>query len=65
MRVQVRTGGGGHIEDGVTYRMNLPITRQLNMKAIDPRDNKTLFVLTFAVGEKDGKLFLLASARAK
>ena len=52
-------------EDGVTYRMNLPVTRQLNMKATDPRDKKTLFVLTFAVGEKDGKLFLLASAPVK
>src|SRR5438876_621469 len=36
-------------EEGVTYRMNLPVTRQLNMKAIDPGDKKTLFVLTFAV----------------
>ena len=52
-------------EDGVTYRMNLPVTRQLNMKATDPRDKKTLFVLTFAVGEKDGKLFLLGSAPVK
>jgi hypothetical protein len=49
-------------EEGVTYRANLPVTRQLNMKATDPRDKKTLFILTFAVGEKDGKLFLLGSA---
>ena len=52
-------------EDGATYRANLPITRQLNMKGIDTRDDKTLFLLCFAVGEKDGKLFLAGSAPVK
>src|SRR6266700_337664 len=52
-------------EDGVPYRANLPVTRQLNMKATDTRDKKTLFILTFAVGEKEGKLFLLGSAPVK
>ena len=53
------------LEDGVTYRFNLPITKQLEMKAKDTRDNKTLFILTFAVGEKEGKLLLLGSAPVK
>jgi hypothetical protein len=42
------------------YTTNLPITHQLNMIGRDPKDNKRiLMILTFAVGEKDGKLLLL------
>jgi hypothetical protein len=52
-------------ENGVTYRMNLPLTRQLEMKGMRPTDKQILFVLTFGVGEKDGKLFLTASAPVK
>lgn len=52
-------------EDGVTYSMNLPLTRQLEMKGMRPTDKQTLFVLTFGVGEKDGKLLLTGSAPVK
>jgi hypothetical protein len=52
-------------EDGITYRFNLPVTRELQLKAIDTRDKKTLFLLTFAVGEKDGKLYLLGTVPVK
>jgi hypothetical protein len=53
-------------ENGVTYRANLEITRQLNMKAADPADPKrTLFLLCLPVGEKEGKLMLITHAPVK
>ena len=52
-------------EDGVAYRANLPITRQLNIKYKNATDQKTLLQMCFPVGEKDGKLFLLGSAPVK
>jgi hypothetical protein len=52
-------------KDDITYRSNLAISRQLDMKGIDTRDGKTLFVMSFGVGEKDGKLFLVGTAPVK
>jgi hypothetical protein len=54
------------VEDGATYRANLPIIRQLELKGQDPKDQKrTLFLLCMAVGEKDGKLVLVGWAADK
>jgi hypothetical protein len=52
-------------EEGVTYRFNLPITKVLEMKGRRLTDKTLLFVLTFGVGAKEGKLFLVGSAPVK
>jgi hypothetical protein len=53
------------IEDGIAYRPNLPLTRQLNAKGRRPSDKQILMMLCFGVGEKDGKLFLMGSTPKK
>jgi hypothetical protein len=52
-------------EEGVTYRFNLPITKELELKGRRLTDKTLLFVLTFGVGTKEGKLFLVALAPVK
>jgi len=57
--------GHDQTEDGVTYRANLPITKQLEVTCRDKADKKILLVISYPVGEKDGQLFLLGSAPVK
>jgi hypothetical protein len=46
-------------------RQNLKIVKQLDLRLIDDRDRKTLGVIGFPVGEKDGKLLLTTETPAK
>jgi hypothetical protein len=51
-------------ENGVPQAPSLPVTRQLDMKFRDKDGKRTLGIIGYAVGEKDGKLLLAASAPA-
>lgn len=51
-------------EDGVLHRTNLPITRQLDV-IIRDKQKKTLGVIGFPVGRKNGKLMFAGFAPAK
>jgi len=48
--------------DGVAYRSNLPVTKQLKIKFASGARFKDA---TYPIGEKDGKLFLLEPAPVK
>ena len=51
------------VRDGVIYRPNLPVTKQLNVTFSDPKDNARIIMrFTFAVGLKDGQLWLASAA---
>lgn len=54
-----------HKEDGVLMRPNLRIVKQLDVTLMDKRDKKTLGIIGFAVGEKDGNLLLVREAPAR
>jgi hypothetical protein len=50
---------------GMALRQNLKIVKQLDLRLIDRRDKKTLSIIGFPVGEKDGKLLLTTEVAGK
>jgi len=52
------------VRDGVTYRFNLPVTKQIEVAHASP-ESKSKGKLTIPVGEKDGKLYITSQAPAK
>jgi len=55
----------GQKKERASLRQNLKIVKQLDLRLIDDRDRKTLGVIGFPVGEKDGKLLLTTETPAK
>ena len=55
---------GEFTRNGVTYRSNLPITRQIEVVHSSP-EKKTKGKVTIPVGEKEGKLYVTSQAPAK
>lgn len=51
-------------QDGVTYRANLPITKNLEVKLTDVGKTQNI-TLRFQVSEKDGKLYFVTIAPIK
>ena len=52
------------VRDGVTYRFNLPLTKQVEV-AHSSAEKKTNGKVTIPVGEKDGKLYITCTVPSK